>query len=120
VLTGVSLIDIGQLDVFTRNLLHCLSQFLHLRAVLFVGRRNMQGQEMTQRIHSRMHLRSLAALGSIVAAAGPDSGVDCNVRLSRIMAVGWPLRPANSRNRMGRSSTIISKHRASIHRRICW
>jgi len=41
---------------------------LYLCAVLFIGRRNVQGQQMAERIHCRVNLRTLAALGSIVAA----------------------------------------------------
>lgn len=37
----------------------------------------------------------------------PGSGFDGKVRLSRIIAVGWPVRAANPRNRMRRSSTMI-------------
>lgn len=64
----ISLIDVRQLDALTGNLLNCFGQFLHLRAVLFIGRRYLQGQQMAQRIHCRVNLRSLAALSSIVAA----------------------------------------------------
>jgi hypothetical protein len=49
----------------------------------------------------------------------PDSGVDCSVRLSRIIAVGCALRPANSRRNMCRSSTMVSKQRARIQRCAC-
>jgi hypothetical protein len=45
-----------------------------------------------------------------------DSGVDCSVRLSRIIAFGCDLRPENSRNNMRKSSTMVSKHRARIQR----
>ena len=44
VFTCVSLIDIGQFDVLTGNFLYPFSQRLDLRAVLFVGLRNVQGQ----------------------------------------------------------------------------
>ena len=53
-LASVTLIDISQLDMFSRNLLHLLGQFAHLSAILLVGRCHMQGQQMPQRIDRRM------------------------------------------------------------------
>ena len=47
----------------------------------------------------------------------PTPAFDCSVRLSRIIAVGCALRPANSRSNMRRSSAMASKQRARIQRR---
>ena len=70
---------------------------------------HMQRQQMTQRIHGGTHLGAFATFGPSYPARAPDSGVDWRVRLSRIMAVGFALRPANSRSRLRRSSIMISK-----------
>src|SRR5579875_3055698 len=71
VFSRVSLIGKSQFDMFTSYLLHLSRQLAHLSAVLFIGRSHVQSQQMTQRVHHRMHLRSLASLGSIVTGACP-------------------------------------------------
>ncbi len=115
----VTLIHVSQLDILLRDLLHLPGQFLHLGSILLVGRRDMQGQQMAQRVNCRMDLRSFAPFGSVISGPRTDSGVDCSVRLSRTMAVGWAFRPENSRSSMRRSSTMVSKHRARIQRCVC-
>jgi hypothetical protein len=54
--SGVALVHIGQLDILFCNLLHLPGQFADLCAILLVGRRDMQGQQMALRIHCRMYL----------------------------------------------------------------
>ncbi len=66
---GVSLIDIGQLDMLAGDLLHGFSQHADLRAILLIGRRYVQRQQMPKRVNGCMNLRSLAPLGTVVAAA---------------------------------------------------
>src|ERR1035441_9429036 len=66
--TGVTLIDKSDLDVPASNFLHVFDQIAYLRALLLVGRRDFQSQQMTQSIHCRMHLGSLSTLVSIVAS----------------------------------------------------
>ena len=66
-LSRVALIHIGQLDILFGDLLHLPGQFAGLCAVLLIGRRHIQGQQMIQCIHGRMNLRSFAPLGPIVA-----------------------------------------------------
>lgn len=46
VFSRVPLIHKGQLDMFSRYLLHLPRQFAYLGAVLFIGRGHMQGQQM--------------------------------------------------------------------------
>jgi hypothetical protein len=50
----------------------------------------------------------------------PLSGVDRNVRASRITAVGWWCRPANTRPLARRSCATGSNAPLSSHRRACW
>ena len=72
---GVALIDEGDLDVIVSGRLHDLGQMLDLSAVIGVGRRDVQGQKMAERVHR-----------------SPLSGVARSVRLSRIAAEGSALR----------------------------
>jgi hypothetical protein len=51
VLASVTLIDKGEFDVLSRHFLHGSGQLPHLIPVLFVSGRDMQGQQMSQRIH---------------------------------------------------------------------
>ena len=65
----VSLIYIGQLNMLAGDLLHSLGQGTNLRAILLIGHRYVQSQQVAERVNVRMNLRSLAPLGAIVAAA---------------------------------------------------
>jgi hypothetical protein len=93
------------------NPLYLSGGFLHLSAILLIRGGDVQRQQMAQCVHRRMHLRSFAALGAVVAAtcARLRSGL-CSVRLSTTIAVGRGLRPANSRKSEPKSSTMTSKH----------
>lgn len=64
---GVALIDEGDLNAVVGGRLHGPGQMLDLGTVIGVGRRNMQGQEMTEPVHRHVQLRTLLALGLIVA-----------------------------------------------------
>ena len=72
--------------------MYCLGEGGDAVSVLHVGRRDMQGQQLLERIHHDVDLRSLA----------PLSGVDCIVRLSSTTAVGSGSRPSANR-RMARA-----------------
>ena len=61
----IALVDIGQLNRVAGHLLYLLRQRFHLRAVALVGRRHGERQQVAQCIDRNMHLRSLAALGSV-------------------------------------------------------
>jgi len=53
---GISLVNIRQLNVLTGDLLHGLSQHTDLRAVLFIGSRYVQRQQVSERVYGRMNL----------------------------------------------------------------
>jgi hypothetical protein len=55
-ITGVTLIDIRQFNRFIRDLLHVTCQFAYLIAVLLIGRRDTQREQMPQRVHGDVHL----------------------------------------------------------------
>ena len=67
--SGVTLIDKSHFHLLARGLLHLFEQVSHLRALLLVGRRDFQSQQMTKGIDRRMHFASLFALIAIVASA---------------------------------------------------
>ena len=56
----VTLIDIRQLHMVSGDLLHLCGQPFHLRSILLISGGDVQGQQMAQRIHGRMHLRAFA------------------------------------------------------------
>src|SRR5207253_3806167 len=64
-LAGVALIDEGDLHGATGDLLNFGGQLGDLGPLLFVGRRDRQGQQISQRIHGHMHLRTLLLLGPV-------------------------------------------------------
>ena len=51
--------------MFSGDLLHFSSELFDLRPILLIGGRYMEGQQMSQRVDRRMHLRSLAPLGTV-------------------------------------------------------
>ncbi len=61
ILARVALANIGDLDALAGGRLHGGGEALDLGAVLCVGRRDVQRQEMPQRIDRGMELRSLLA-----------------------------------------------------------
>lgn len=71
----VSLIDIGQFnDAFVSGLLNGSGEASDLGAIIPVGWRDMQGQQVAQRIHSHMQLRAPFAFGPVVTGARPALG----------------------------------------------
>jgi len=77
-------------------------QLFHWRAILFVGERDCQCQQMLQRVHRDVDFASLA-LFMAVRAGVPLSGVDCSVRLSRMTAPG----SAFLKNAAAASKTVV-------------
>ena len=65
--TGRALINEDQFHRLTSCLLHAACQLTHVGAVLLIGRRDQQGQQMAQRINGDMYLAAFAALGPVVA-----------------------------------------------------
>ena len=86
-LSRVAPIHIRKFHAVACHLLHSLGQLAHLYAVLLGGRSHMQREQVPQRVHGGVHLRSLLALGPVVAHT-PLSGVERSVRLSNTAAVG--------------------------------
>ena len=67
--SGVTLIHRGHLDHVCGHGLNLPRQVCDLRALLLIGRRNLQGQEMPQRVHRDRHFAAFAPFGASVAAA---------------------------------------------------
>ena len=65
-LAVISLVDIGQLHACSGGRLHRLGHSSDLGTIAGTGRRHVQGQQVTQRVHRQVQLRALLALGAIV------------------------------------------------------
>jgi len=117
---GIALIDEGDFDVRLGRGLNGLGDAADLGAVVGVGGRDMQGQPMPERVDGQMQLRSLLALGPVVAGPCSAFRVERSVRLSMTAAVGCSPRPAASRNTARKSSARASKHPARSQRCACW
>ncbi len=63
---GIALIDEGEGNVFA-EVLDCLSQATDFRTVVCVGRCDVQGQQMAQRIGPHVHFRPALAFGAVIA-----------------------------------------------------
>ncbi len=68
-LARITLVHKGYLHRFAGCLLHFLSKFGDLIAVLFVGRGDFQGQQVAQRIDRDMNLRAFAPFIAVVTSA---------------------------------------------------
>ena len=68
-ITRVALVSPSQLHRVARGLLHVFAQELHLRALLFVCRRDMHRQQVAQGVHSHMDLAATLAFVAVVACA---------------------------------------------------
>ena len=91
-LARVSLIDVSDLDVLLGRLLYLLGEFLHLLAVVFVGRTHAQGEQVSQSVHRRMHLGALLALVSEslgVVVMGNTTSYDHETVCDAIVSVPW-------------------------------
>jgi hypothetical protein len=113
---GVALIDIGQLDGAAGHLLHLFCERSDLGSVALVRSRDLQHQQVAQGVDRDLDLRAFAPFGSIVASPRSRIRVDCNVRLSRPTAVGWPFLPAHSRRINCTSATSASKQPTASQR----
>lgn len=116
-LSGVSLIDIGNFYRFPRNLLNLP---LRVPALVF-GLAHWQESPAVLTNDPRYRLRSgrklpFLRLPPSYPARPPLSGVDCKVRRSIITAVGCSFRPSATLNQALRSSTIASNTPALSHR----
>src|SRR5262249_15943552 len=105
---GVARVHIGQRDPLTGH-------FLQLGGRASPSARPCSLAGVTNNVSrlpsvstARCNFELLRCLCPSYPARLPLSGVDCNVLLSRIAAVGWPWRRAVSRTRTRRSSTRVS------------
>ena len=104
VLTGETLIDKGNLNEFAGHFLNPLRQLLYMDSVLGISWGHLQFQPMPQGIHRLYTLLPRLRLAPSCPARLLLSGLDCNVRLSRIVADGCSLRPWASWSRTRTSS----------------
>ena len=70
-LAGVALVDEGDLHALAGGVLYRRGEAVDLRPVLLVRRRDMQRQQLAQRVDGEMHLRALPSLGAVVPGARP-------------------------------------------------
>jgi hypothetical protein len=70
-LARIALIDISKLHVLLGDPLYLGGELLDLGPILLIGCGHMQRQQVSERVHRRMHLGALAAFRAIVA--GPRS-----------------------------------------------
>jgi hypothetical protein len=70
----VALIHIGQLDALAGGLLRRLSETAYLLAILFVGRGDVGGEQVPERVHGNVELGAPLALGAVVAGTRPALG----------------------------------------------
>ena len=77
-LTGVALVYIGQIDAVPGGGLHGLGQPPDLGAIVRIGGRDVQRQEVAQGVDGQMDLRPLFALGPIIA--GPLAALGCRAQ----------------------------------------
>jgi hypothetical protein len=81
-LTGIALIDIGNVDGVASDGLDGAGKPFHLAAIFGTGGRYMEREQMAQRIDRHVDLGALLALAAVVTARSPLSGVERSVRLS--------------------------------------
>jgi hypothetical protein len=67
VFAGVALVDVRDLNRAAGDFLHFLGQLGNLRSFLLIRGGDLQGEQVSQGVHRRMHLRSLLFLGPVVA-----------------------------------------------------
>lgn len=77
-LSGVALVDIGQLDAVAGL---GLDQALHLGPISGAGRRDVKGEHMGKGVQGEVQLGALIALAPSYPALSPLSGEDRRVRL---------------------------------------
>lgn len=66
-LSGVALIDKGDFHRLPGDFLHLVGKFLDLCSILFIGRRDMQSQQMPQGVYGDMRFAAPFALVAIIA-----------------------------------------------------
>jgi len=99
----VALIDIGQFYMLAGDLLHGLGRCADRCAILLVGRRDVQRQQVAQRIDGRVYLRSLTPLGPIVT--GPRARLRRRLQSAAV---------EDHRSRLGPAPGILAQQLAQI------
>ena len=69
----VASIHKGHLDAVSRHFLHGIAQCFNLGAVVLIGRRDTQGQQVPQRIYRRMNLGAALALMAVAKSPPVES-----------------------------------------------
>jgi hypothetical protein len=62
----ISLIDVSQRDTFAGRLLDGVGKTADLGSIVGIGRRDVQGQQMSQCVHGQMQFRTALAFGAII------------------------------------------------------
>jgi hypothetical protein len=71
---GIALVDVAERHVLARDRLHRLRQLGDLRPVLCVGGRDVQLEQMPQRVDGRMDLRALPPFRVVITGARSRGG----------------------------------------------
>ncbi len=116
---AVTLIDVSQRHVFSGHLLHFLVQRLDLRAVVLVGRRHGQSQQMPQRIDRDVNLAAVAFLVTVISGALSAFGYRGQSAAVQNSGAGAGSRSFRTRNAKRRSCTSASNTPALIQRCVC-
>src|SRR5271165_937025 len=82
IIAGVALVDERDLDRLPGHRLHGLGQHGDLVPLLLIGRGDVHGQQVPERIHRHVDLRALAPLISVVA--GPTSALGCGLHRATV------------------------------------
>jgi hypothetical protein len=116
----VALVDVGHVDVCGGGDLHGPGQAADLGVIVGIGRRDGQGQQVSQRIDRQMQLRALLALRPVIARARPAYGRGpqrAAVENGSTRLLGTA---CGRRSTARRSSASASKQPAAGQRCACW
>ena len=116
---GIALVHKGDFDRLAGHLLHSTRQLAHLRAILFIGGRDQQGQQVAQRIDGRMHFAAFAPLGSIIAGMTAAFGRRVQSATIKDGRRGLSSAPFGFAQSKRRSSTRAAKQPAASQRSVC-
>lgn len=118
-LTGVSLVDKSNLHCLARGFLDLARELLNLLAVLFVGGRDTQSQQMAQGVDRHVNLAAFLALGPIIPGPRATFGAGLQRPAVEIAAEGRAFLPSASLNISLKSCTIASNTPALSQRWPC-
>jgi len=69
-LSRIALVDVGKPDAVAGRILDIRGEAFYFDPVTYIGRGDVQGEQMAQRVRSDMHLRAALAFGAVIAGAG--------------------------------------------------